>query len=417
MSRVFGAFWRGLNLTRQIILNLIFFLLLLLLIIAMSAGEAPTVPNGGALVVAPQGQLVEQYSADPVQQAINNALGQGRPQTLLRTLTGAIETAADDERISVLVLKLDNFAGGALPQLREVADAIETFKESGKPVIAIGDRYTQSQYFIAAHADTIMMHPLGSVVIRGLGFNQIYYKELSNQLGIDWNVVRVGDFKSAVEPMIRNDMSPEARKNYSNLLGDLWATYQAEVTQARDLPPATLEKYVANLVEGLRELKGNAAELALMSGLVDTLVSRETMRQHIIEIAGEDTEFGGYRGIYADTYYKLNKAQRMLAKATKPRVAVIVASGVIMPGHSGPNRIGADDLAARINDAVADDDIKAIVLRVHSPGGSAFASEIIHDALLAAKASGKPVVVSMSGVAASGGYWISLGADQIWAYP
>lgn len=417
MSRVFGAFWRGLNLTRQVILNLVFFLLLFIVIVAMFAGEAPSVPQSGALVVEPQGLLVEQLSVNAVEQALNEALGQGQKQTLLRQVTGAIRTAAKDKRINALVLKLDNFAGGALPQLREVALAIDTFKESGKPVVAVGDSYTQSQYFIASHADTIMMHPLGGVVLQGLGFNQLYYKELSNKLGVDWNVVRVGDFKSAVEPMIRNDMSPEARKNYANLLGDLWAAYQAEVTQVRELPESALDDYIGNLVESLRKLEGNAAELALSSGLVDQLADRETMRQHIIDIVGEDGEDGSYSHIHADVYYKLHQPQRILAKATKPRVAVIVASGVIMPGHSGPNRIGADDLAARINDAATDDSVKAIVLRVHSPGGSAFASEIIHDAVMAAKADGKPVVVSMSGLAASGGYWISLGADRIFAYP
>lgn len=418
MSRVLSAVWRGLNLAREIFFNVIFLLILVLIVVALSGDGAPEVPDGGALVVAPGGVLVEQRSADPVQQAINDAMGQGEPQTLLRELVGAIEDAAQDSKIKVLVLRLDNFLGGALPQLQEVAGAIERFKESGKPVIALGGSYSQAQYFLAAHADEILMHPLGSVDIRGLGFNRLYYKELSDKLGVDWNVVRVGEFKSAVEPMIRNDMSPEARENYSNLLGDLWSAYESDIVAARGLDEQALSDYVAGLVEGMEQHRGDMAELAVTAGLVDRLATREEMRQRIIEITGPDEEEGGYRGISAKVYAQLSQAKRLLGLATRDnRIAVIVASGVIKPGKSEPGSIGGDELAQRILDAARDERVKAVVLRVDSPGGSAFASDVIHDAVQAVRDQGKPVVVSMSGVAASGGYWISMGADEIWAYP
>lgn len=417
MRNVFRGIWRGLNLSRIIILNLVFFFFFFLFMAALFSAETPSVPDGAALLIAPQGQLVDELAGLPVERAIDHAMGQGKPQTLLRDLVFAIHAAAADERIKVLALDLGGLEGSGLTKLQELAAAIDAFKASGKPVIALGDSYSQAQYLIAAHADEVLLHPMGMVIIDGYGRYLPYFKELSEKLAVDWNVVRVGEYKSAVEPFLRNSMSAEDKEASLAFLSVLWDVYQSDVTTARGLQANAVAVYVKDMVAGLAGNDGDTAQLALQAGLVDQLASREQMRQRIIDITGVDEDSGSFKQIDALLYTKLEKPLYKLTHRSANHVAVLVASGEIRDGVQPPGTVGGDTLAAQIRDARQDEQTKAIVLRVDSPGGSAFASEVIRQELGQAQQAGIPVVVSMSTLAASGGYWISMSADKIFAYP
>lgn len=417
MRNVFRGIWRGLNLSRIIILNLVFFFFFFLFLAGLFSAETPSVPDGAALLVAPQGELVDELAGLPVERAIDHAMGQGKPQTLLRDLVFAIRAAADDERITALVLDLSGLEGSGLTKLQELAAALDAFKASGKPVIALGDSYSQAQYLVAAHADEVLMHPMGMVIIDGYGRYLPYFKDLSEKLAVDWNVVRVGEYKSAVEPFLRNDMSAADEKASLAFLSVLWDVYQNDVTTARGLQADAVAAYVKNIVTSLAANDGDTAQLALQAGLVDQLASREQMRQRIIDITGVDQDSGSFKQIDAALYAKLQQPLYKLKHLSANHIAVLVASGEIRDGAQPPGTVGGDTLAAQIRDARQDEKTKAIVLRVDSPGGSAFASEVIRQELTQVQAAGIPVVVSMSTLAASGGYWISMSADEIFAHP
>ncbi len=417
-ARAFGAIWRGVEIASRVIMVLVF-LAVLIGLFMLSRGETPDVPDSAALVIAPRGILVEQLSGDPTDRAIEKLTGQEVPETLWRDLDDAIRAAKDDDRIQALCLYLNRMggAGPGLSKLQALRAAIDDFKTSGKQVIAYSDFYPRDAYHLAAAADEIYLHKMGIVLLDGYGRYRTYYKEGIDKFELDWNVFKVGEYKSAVEPYLRNDMSDEAREANLEWMGDLWRSYLADIAAARDTTPEKLTDSIDRFVELVEEAQGDTGEMALAAGLVDHLADRDGLRARMIELVGEDEESHSFNQIGYGEYLEAvgDKARRYPTEGDA--VAVIVAKGSILDGNQPPGAIGGDSTGKLIRDARQDESVKAIVLRVDSGGGSAFASEVIRRELVLAREAGKKVVVSMGTLAASGGYWISTASDEIWANP
>jgi protease IV len=417
LRAILSGIWRGLDGVRKV-LHLLVLLVIFGVIIWAVSSSTPSVPARAALLVKPEGRLVEQLSGDPVQRAIENAQGQERPETLLWDLVDAVRAAATDKRIRVLVLDLDDLQGAGQPELEELASAIQKFRASGKPVIAFGTAYDQDQYYLAAQAQQVYLDPTGYVMIEGFGRYSLYFKGLLQKVGVDVNVFRVGAFKSAVEIFTRSDMSPDDKEQSLAYLNVLWSTYQKALTAARKLSTDAISSYVDSLPKTVSAADGDAAQVALKAGLVTALANRLQVERYLIGLVGEDPSTGSFNGISAEDYARIVHAQKKSDHGDgDARIGVIVASGEIEDGSQPPGTIGGDSLSALIREARLDKDIKAVVLRVDSPGGSVAASEEIYEELEALRAAGKPLVVSMGDLAASGGYYISAPANQIWASP
>ena len=409
--------WRALDFARRLTLNLVFLLVVVLVVAAISSSDKPLMPSGVALVVAPQGELVEERSGDPVDRAIGASFDDREPESVLRDLLEAIDQAATDDRVEALVLDLGGLWGGGLPKLQELAAAVDRFRASGKKVVAYAGGYSQEQYLVAAHADEVLMDPQGLVLMEGYGSWQLYYKDAIDKLAITWNVFRVGEYKSFVEPFTRTDMSPEAKAANAEWLGAMWQAYQADVVAARELPDDAVAKYVAGLAAATEAAKGDMAKVALDAGLVDRLATHDEVRQRMVELVGADEDADDFDKVDVKEYLRVVRTERHLKPGPTDKVAVVVAAGEIVDGVQPPGSVGGESTARLIRKARHDDSVKAIVLRIDSPGGSQFASEYIRRELALARADGLPVVVSMSSVAASGGYWIALAADEVWASP
>ncbi len=416
LRAILYGLWRGLDGLRKFL-----HLLLLLVVFGFVVGalrvSMPSVPAKAALLVAPEGTLVEQLSGDPFERAIGEARGQGRSETLLWDLTDSIRAAAKDKRIAVLAVDLEKFEGAGQPTLEELARAIREFRAAGKKVVAYGTEFTQQRYYVAAQADEIYLDPLGFVLLDGYDRYRMFFKEALDKLGVDINVFRVGAFKSAVETYTRTDMSPEDREESRAYLNSLWSSYQEAMARARKLPPDALSKYVASLSKSVPAAGGNAAQVALQARLITGIKSRLEVERRLIELVGEDDTTGSFKSVSASDYVRVARAEKKSHAGGKARVGVIVAAGEILDGDQPPGTVGGDSTARLIRTARLDKQVRAVVLRVDSPGGSVLASEQIYRELLALRASGKPVVVSMSDLAASGGYYISAPADEIWASP
>jgi len=398
---------------------LIVLLGLFLLLLISAVGERAFVPGRAALVIAPEGVLVDQLSGDPLERAIARVRGTPLQETLLRDVLDAVRAARDDDRIKAIVLQLDKMSGAGLSKLQELAAEIARFKESGKQVIALGDGFTRDQYYLAAQADRVYMHPMGLVLLDGYSRFLPYYKSALDKLYVDYHVWTVGEYKSFVEPITRDDMSPQDEESSRVFLDALWGQYQRDVTTARRLAAPALQRYADQIVALVEEAGGDTAKLAVDYGLVDELLTRDAMRARIRAAVGEDgapEESDEYPRVSLDDYVaSLRLAGDPVTASNK--VAVIVASGTILDGVQPSGAIGGDSLSKLIRDVRSDDEVKALVLRVDSGGGSAFASDVILRELQVFQESDRPVVVSMGSVAASGGYWISMAANEIWASP
>ena len=416
IGRLLHWIWSGLDGLRKVL-----HLLLLLVVFGILWGafsrSIPLVPDKAALVIAPQGPLVEQLSGDPFERALAEVLRQAPVETLLRDVVDAIESAADDERISALYLDLSGMERSGLAKLQEVARAIDTFRESGKPVIAYGDFYDQPHYYLAAHADEIYLDPKGMLYVEGFANYGLFVKDALDKLAIDINVFRAGQYKSAFETFTRNDMSAEEREESLAWLGSLWGTYKGDVAKARGFEPQVLQAYADEAVEGLRSAEGSLAKMALDAGLVTGLEGRFAVEERLAALTGEDDNGGIYVGVDHAAYLTNVRSQEALSREPSDVVAVIVAAGEILPGEQPPGMIGSDTLAWQLRDAREDEAVKAVVLRIDSPGGSVFASEVIRREVAALREAGKPVVASMSSLAASGGYYIAMDCDRIVASP
>jgi protease-4 len=430
MGRVFTNIFRGIDMVRKF-LHLVLLLLIFGVLIGALKGSIPRIADQSALVIAPRGQLVEQLSGDAIDQAIARAQGERQLETLVWDLVDALQAAKKDVRIKAVVLDLNDMSGGGQPTLAELAAAVKDFRGSGKKVIAHSTYYGQEQYYVAAFADEIYLDPLGFVAIDGFERYRTYYKELFDKLGVEMNLFRVGAYKSAAEVYVRKDMSPEDREESLAYLNGLWTNYRSAVAGARGLTPDDISGYVANVVPALLAAKGDGAKVALDARLVTGLKSSIDVERRMIELVGADTPRKSKKKVEAgesdsgesfnstslEDYLRIVEAEKKARGAGKPRIGVIVAAGEILDGSQPPGTVGGQSTAALIRQAWRDEDVKAIVLRVDSPGGSVLASEEIYREVRAAQKGGKPVVVSMGDLAASGGYYISASADEIWAHP
>ena len=415
--RFIGAIWRGLNGLRKV-LHLVLLLFVFMMFFGALSGPAPQLlPQSAALVIQPVGSLVEQVAGDPYDRAIAELVGDAPPQTLVSDVVEALRYAKDDDAIKVVHLELSAFGGAGLSKLQRVAAAIESFRESGKRVIASADFYGQNAYYLAAHADEVYMHPEGIVYLQGYGSYRNFFKDAIDLLRIDWNVFRVGTHKSFVEPYERMDMSPEDRESRQRLIDQFWSMYEADVVTARGLAEGAIDDYAENLVANTNAAGGDVSQVALDRGLVDELLGRAELRELMQDYVGVDSnDSSDYSSVTMRAYLK----QARLLKGDRSKsenVAVIVAAGDILNGLQPPGTIGGDSTADLLRRALVDESVKAVVLRVDSPGGNMFASEVISDEIRALQEAGKPVVASMSSVAASGGYWISVVADRVIASP
>lgn len=417
IARVLVGFWDALNFTRRLVFNLLFLLLLVLLLAVLAAGDrAKPLLERSTLVIAPEGALVEQYSSDPVSRALSKNLGSGAGEVQLRDLLRALDAAKDDERIERVLLRTDGMSFSGYASIREVAAAIARVKAAGKQVVAFGDYFEQAQYLLAAQANEVYMDPEGGLLLEGLGRYRQYYREgLQDKLDVDVHVFKVGEYKSAVEPYVLDGASPEAKEADLFWMNDVWQRYLVDVAKARKLTPAQLSAGIETMPTGIEAAGGDLGRYALRQKLVDGLKTREEIETLLTErgVADDEAE-GGFRQVSLDGYLK--HVDRVLPAADpRPQVAIVVAEGEITGGEQPPGNIGGESTAALLRDARDDEDVKAVVLRVDSPGGEVFASEQIRREVVLLKEAGKPVVVSMGDLAASGGYWISMNADRIYA--
>ncbi|SHM26227.1 protease-4 [Duganella sacchari] len=409
----FAFFWRALDAGRRTLLNLIFLIILLVLLYGIFGGGAKPLQPKTTLVLELKGQLVEQSSINARDALLTNVRGGDVHKMIqLRDVLAVLEQAAKDPDVGAAVLLTDELQGAGQASLREVAAAIDRFKASGKPVIAWGSSYDQRQYLLAAHASEVYMHPMGMVLIEGFGRYRNYYRDALDKLGVTVNLLRVGTYKSFGEPFIANGPSPAASEAEAYLNNALWASYTDNVEKARKLPQGQIMKVINDLPAQVAAVNGDLGKLSLSSKLVDGLKTKDEIRKLMMDRGVRDADGKSFRQIAFDDYLA-----RVPRKATGAAVGVIVAQGEISDGSAGPGSIGGDSTSKLIRMAREDDNIKAVVLRIDSPGGSAFASELIRRELELTRSAGKPVVVSMGNVAASGGYWISMSSDEVIAEP
>ncbi len=410
----------GLNLLRLTIINVVFFGFLLLFVLLIAAGiagnrTAGEVAANSVLVLKPQGRLVEQYSIDPMQRTLARLSGDEAKQVRMRDLVAAIDAAAKDQRISRILLLPEDLQAGGYAALREVGAALDRFRATGKPVLAWAASFDQSQYYLAAHADRVLLDPQGSLMLTGLANYRLFYKDLLDKLGVDVHLFRVGEFKSAAEPYILDHASDAAKQADSYWMGGIWGTWLSEVATLRKVDPATLRADVDDLPQTIASTQGDLAQLAQNEHLIDGTATRAELIAELRKAgvpAGKDGH--GFRSVDMTRYLADQPAQ---VQPLKSGVTVVVAEGDIVGGKRGPGAIGGESTAALIRAARENKHTKALVLRVNSPGGEVYAAEQIRREVALTRAAGIPVVVSMGDVAASGGYWISMNANRIVAEP
>ena len=420
VARITFGFFSLLNTSRKIIINLVFFTVLLILILTLTGGEETIVVKpGSALVLNITGDVVEQkHEIDPIDAFVSEALEQPdtAPEVLLADIISVIKHAETDNNISMMVLDLKNMSGSGITKLSDIAQAVSQFKSSGKKVIAVGEQYSQNQYYLASFADEVWLNPKGWMLLDGYGRYQLYFKSALDKLSISQHVFRVGTYKSAVEPYIRDDMSDAAKEANQLWLTDLWQQYKFDVAQQRNFDVSNFDEDVDVLVAKLKAANGNIAEYALANNWVDALKTREQINNELISMIGSDGE-QSYKKVAFNDYLRVINPPFTAPIFNGDKVAVVVAKGTILDGEQKPGTIGGASTAALLRKARMNEEVKAVVLRVDSPGGSAYASEVIRQEVELLKAAGKPVVASMGTYAASGGYWISAPADMIYASP
>jgi protease-4 len=411
---LFSKAWWLLDGTRRALMNLFVLLLLILFVTALlSRGHKP-LGDKTTLVLRLDGNLVEQFSGGPREQLVAQAQGRGLPkQTRLRDVLAALDQAGHDDKIGAVLLDVENLQGAGLAGLHEVSAALQRFrKDSGKPVLAYADSYSQRGYFLAAQADEVYMHPMGMLVLEGFGRWRLYYKDALDRLGVQANVIKAGTYKNFAESYTANGPSPATQESEGLVYGELWNGFTGAIEAARKLEAGSIDKGIAELPQRLAAAKGDPAQLALQAKLVDGLKTRDQMRELLIAKGAKDEQSKSFRQVSLAEYVGRLKDGGAPNKL-QPGIGVVVAEGEIVDGEAGPGRIGGDSTARLIRKAREDEAIKAVVLRVNSPGGSAFASEVVRRELELTRKAGKPVVVSMGDVAASGGYWISMSSDAV----
>jgi protease-4 len=419
IARVLVGLWDAMNFTRRLFFNLLFFLLLLIFLVVIAAGDrVKPLLERSTLVIAPEGALVEQYTTDPISRALAKNLGEEGGEVQLRDLLRVLDAAKDDKRIERVLLRTDRMTFSGYASIRELADAVARVKAAGKQVITYGDYFDQAQYLLAAHGSEVYMDPEGGLLLEGLDRYRLYYREgLQDKLDVDVHLFKVGEYKSAAEPYVLDAASPEAKEADLFWMNDVWQRYLGDIAKVRKLKPEQIAADIDTLPAGIAATDGDLGKYALQHRLVDGLKTREQIEDLLIErgVADEDAE-GGFRQVPFDAYLK-HVDRSIITSPQQPQVAVVVAEGEITGGEQPPGTIGGESTAALLREARDDEHVKALVLRVDSPGGEVFASEQIRREIVELKKAGKPVVVSMGDLAASGGYWISMNADRIYADP
>ncbi|PCK08794.1 MAG: signal peptide peptidase SppA [Alteromonadaceae bacterium] len=421
MMNFLQKFWKVITYIRTGLLNAVFLLVLAAIVVSimMTPGQAP-MHDQAPLTVKLSGILVDQLTHAPSALDLLESENPNDNETLLRDVITAINHARDDERITALILDLGKFSGGGLSKMEELGQALDNFKQSDKAIIAYADNYSQQQYFIASYADTVYLHALGSVGITGFGVYRNYFKDASDKIALKFHIFRVGEYKDAVEPLIRNSMSDSSREHNSLWLNALWQRYTAHIEKARSLKEGSIDKALATIDQDLAESKDSLAQWAKKVGLVDEILSRTEFNEKMIAQFGSEEEVQLFKSIALKEYSKTVLAAKTindLQNTQKEGIGLIVATGTIVEGNGQPGEIGGNSLSSLIRKAVNDDQLKALIIRIDSGGGSAFASEVIRNELQAAIDKGLEIYISMGSVAASGGYWIATASAEIWATP
>jgi protease-4 len=418
--RIISLVWRVINNTRKLFLNLIFFIIIIAILASLGKDKGVSAPDGAALVINIQGALVEQKQpTNPIDELSKDVYGQVQEsETLVSDVISAIESAKSDDTIKLLVINSGAMSWGSLAKMQEIGNAITDFKTSDKLVYAVGGGYSQAQYYLASYADKIFMNHQGNVSLDGYSRYRLYHKGLLDKLKINSHIFRVGTYKSALEPYLRNDMSAAAKTANMAWLGDLWSAYVNDVAAQRNLAPEQINLPIDEYLAALNAADGSLAKTALNIGLVDVIDTNINITQALVDVVGQSKNKMSYNKIHLNDYlnYRDNIPMPYTKDAPK-NIAIIVAKGTILNGNQPAGTIGGASTSKLLRKARLNDDIKAVILRIDSGGGSAYASEQIRTEVLALQAAGKPVVASMGSVAASGGYWIAASSDKIIAQP
>ena len=408
IRRFFRRLWWLVDGSRRLVVNLLFLAIIAGLLFAALKRGPPALKDQTVLVLDLSGALVEQRSGRTRDSAVRELQGDTPSQVPLRDVLRALDAAATDPKISSALLVLDEMEGAGPASAHEVALALGRFKAAGKKVVAWGASYSQAQYYLAAQADEIYLHPMGLVQLIGYGRLRNYYRDALDRIGVSANLIRVGKYKSFGEPYIANAPSKDALDADALLYDALWAGYTGDVEAARKLPAGTIAKDIDELPQRLAAAKGSFAQMMLDAKLIDGLKTRDELRAMLIQRGVRDDESKSFRQVKLGNYLA-----RLKPQGSGDAIGVIVAEGEISDGEAPPGAIGGRSTAELVRQAREDEHVKAVVLRVRSPGGSAFGSELIRRELELTRAAGKPVVVSMGDVAASGGYWITMASDEV----
>jgi protease-4 len=407
--------WHFINGSRKVFLNLVFLLFIYLVFIALQPPETFRLKPDTTLVIRPYGNVVEQYTTTPLDRALQEATGQERSETRLRDMLEAIHRAAGDSDITQLVIDPNYLWSIGLASLKDLGHALDAFRSTGKPVIAVAQNLGQQQYYLAALADEVWLDPNGTIWIDGYSNYRHFYREGLDKLAVEINLFRAGKYKSSMEPFTRDDMSDESRETGRFWLGNMWQQYLEGVAKHRGLIPGTLQASIDNLPDQLESVGGSFAQYSIKLGLVDRLMTAPEARQELARLGTPDQAGDAYRAVGMQDYLDLTTSHRRASGSR--RIAIIVAEGEIVRGRHPVGRIGSISTAEQLRRAARDDKVAAVVLRINSPGGEVFATESLRLELQQVRDAGKTVVVSMGNVAASGGYWISMAADEVWASP
>ena len=415
VSRIFKAVGTLFTFIRRLTLNIVFLVIIGVIVFSFLQTRDVVIEDNALLRLSITGKIVEQKSeTDPLDEAVNELVGLAAPvrETYLQDILDAIAHAEDDPRITGILLDLAYMDGAGMDKLAIIGRQLEQFRRSGKPVIAAEDYYNQNQYYLASYADKIFINPMGGVYLNGFGLYRLYFKEALEKLQISYHVFRVGSFKSALEPLTRNSMSAEDRYQSRSWLNALWGNYIHDVAGQRNIDTVDIQNYINKVPANLKEAEGNLARLAKNYNLVDEILPQHEIKKYLATLSETDAEHG-FKQVAVHRYLKKVQRSYQYGGTDRDIVALIVAQGTIIPGRNKPGAIGAASLSALLRQAAQDSSVKAVVLRIDSGGGSAFASEVIRQEILELKKTGKPVVVSMGTVAASGAYWIAADADRI----
>lgn len=425
MKNIFAALsvlfrWIGkfLFATRMFLGNLLFLIFIVVILTTFFFEKKPPIIHDAALILSLSGDIVEEKRPkDPITELLGelSPSRQTPAETLLQDILDAIHQAAADRQIKCILLDLRNLGTVGLDQMQTIGEALNQFKKSGKKVIAAEDYYRQKAYYLASFASEIYLNPMGGVDLHGFGSFNLFFREALEKLRINYHVFRVGTHKSAVEPILRDSMSAEAKEQMQGLLTSLWTLFTADITRQRSLPADAIDDYANEIAAKLAAAGGSSAQLALDSKLVDGLKTREEIRDYLVQQSAAAPDQGFSQISLKDYLRTITPSYQPPLVAADNTVGIIIAEGMILDGEQPVGTIGGDTLASMIRKARLDPAVKAVALRINTGGGSAFASEIIRQELLELKKSKKPLVVSMGSTAASGGYWIAANADEIWA--